>query len=761
MRRGGRSSASVLFRASCFEASSITGVASRRADTSTSTKYRRVHFRSLLYAESHGNSCRPLLQTTAKREHRGGNGGRILTSLAIDSGRSFPLGASVGDEGTNFSVFSKNCSAVELLLFDHEDDPGPSRTIPLDPICNRTFYYWHAFVPGIRSGQLYGFRVHGPYLPNQGHRFDGQKVLLDPYARLVATGMNYSRSAACGPGDNSPRCLKGIVFDPAGYDWEGDVAPRRPLRDSVIYELHVGGFTRHPSSDVSPAKRGTYAGLMEKIRYLKDLGATAVELLPVQQFDDSPNLAGMRNYWGYAPVSFFAPHRGYSSRQDPLGPADEFRDMVKAMHRAGIEVILDMVFNHTAEAGESGPTFSFRGFENRAYYIPSHGLDGYANFSGCGNTFNSNHSIVRRLILDALRWWVTEMHVDGFRFDLASILSRDEMGEPLLSPPVLWRSNPTPFSRVARSAAEPWDAGGLYQVGGFIGHRWAEWNGRFRDDLRRFAKGDAGMTRRLSAGFFGSPDLFAQSDRDPYRSVHFVSCHDGFTLYDLVSFNSKHNESNGEENRDGTDANFSWNCGAEGATDDPAILSLRARQMKNMLAVLLLSHGTPMLSMGDELARTQFGNNNAYCQDNAIGWMNWAQPSLAFDLRRFVRELVRLRQETACLRPTRFLNSREMPRLEWHGVEPFAPDWEWHSRSVACSIRGDEQCLYIAFNAYWEPISFRLPSPLEGETWLRSVDTALASPFDICESGAETLIGSPTYRVEARSAVVLISRRTS
>jgi len=422
-----------------------------------------------------------------------------MASTEINRGQSFPLGATPAPDGVNFSVFSKSSHAVELLLFDAVDDPKPARVIPLDPRKNRTYHYWHTFVPGLKPGQLYGYRAEGPFAPQQGLRFDRDKVLLDPYGRGVAVPRRYDRLAASWAGDNTATAMKSVVADPRAYDWEGDVPLRRPFARTVIYEMHVGGFTRHPSSGVAPEKRGTYAGLIEKIPYLQDLGVTAVELLPVFQFDPQDCPQGLVNYWGCCPVSFFAPHHGYSSRPDPLGPLDEFRDMVKALHRAGLEVILDVVYNHTAEGNHEGPTSCFRGLENAAYYILDADRSRYANYTGTGNTLNANQPIVRRLILDSLRYWVEEMHVDGFRFDLASILSRDESGRPLENPPVLWDIESDPVMAGIKLIAEAWDAAGLYQVGSFIGDSWKEWNGRFRDDVRSFVKGDSGTVSRLSA----------------------------------------------------------------------------------------------------------------------------------------------------------------------------------------------------------------------------------------------------------------------
>src|SRR5208282_3176671 len=492
-------------------------------------------------------------------------------------GSSFPLGATDVGDGVNFSVYSKNASRVDVLLFDTVDAAKPARVVSLDRQPHRTYHYWHAWVRGIRPGQIYGYRVHGPFAPAQGMRFDPQRLLLDPYGRAVAVPPGYDRVAASRPGDNAAHAMKSVVAPSSEYDWEGDRPLRHSYAETVIYEMHLAGFTRHPNSGVTPCKRGTYAGLIEKIPYLQDLGITAVELLPVFQFDSQDCPPGRVNYWGYSPVSFFAPHLAYSSQRDPLAAIHEFRDMVKALHRAGIEVILDVVYNHTAEGSEDGPTFCFRGLENAAYYILQREPASYCNYTGTGNTLNANHPVVRRLIVDSLRYWVTEMHVDGFRFDLASILSRDEAGRPLVNPPVLWDIESDPLLAGTKLIAEAWDAGGLYQVGSFVGDAWREWNGKFRDDIRRFVRGDDGLVSALAARLLASPDLYAHKAREPEQSVNFVTCHDGFTLNDLVSYNDKHNEANGEQNRDGANDNGSWNCGVEGPTSDPEIERLRAR----------------------------------------------------------------------------------------------------------------------------------------------------------------------------------------
>ncbi len=678
------------------------------------------------------------------------------------SGQSYPLGATVRPDGVNFSVFSRNGEQVELLLFDDVDDGVPARTIQLDPQQNRTFYYWHVLLPGIEAGQLYGYRVRGPFAPERGHRFDGDKLLLDPYARAVAVGKKYEREAAARPGDNCAHAMKSVVVDPSAYDWEQDTHVGLPYSSTVIYEMHVGGFTRHPSSGVAPEKRGTYAGVIEKIPYLQRMGITAVELLPVQQFDEQDAPPDLINYWGYSPVAFFAPHQGYCSDCDPLGPVREFRNMVKALHQAGIEVILDVVFNHTAEGDQTGPTLSFRGLENRAYYILERDRAYYADYSGTGNTVNANQSIVRRMILDSLRYWVSEMHVDGFRFDLASVMARDERGDPLEDPPILWEIESDPVLAGSKIIAEAWDAAGLYQVGSFIGHRWAEWNGQFRDDVRRFVKGDRETVTRLAARIKGSPDLYPQPGREPNRSINFVTCHDGFTLNDLVSYNQKHNRANGEENRDGTDANYSWNCGVEGPTDDPEVEALRRRQVRNLLVILLVSQGTPMLLMGDEVRRTQEGNNNVYCQDNEISWFDWDDLERHADLLRFARGLIHFTQARPIFREERFWSAprgNESSHITWHGVRLGRPDWGPDSHSVAFELHYPEagDHLHVMLNAYWEPLEFALPPLPEGERWRCIVDTALDAPEDFREPASAPVVEGNAYRVESRASVLLMS----
>jgi glycogen operon protein len=666
------------------------------------------------------------------------------------------------ESGVNFSVFSRKASRVELLLFDREDDARPQRVISMDPATNRTYHYWHVFLPAVQRGQIYGYRVHGPVDPPNGLRFDPGKILLDPYGRGVVVPKNYDRDAASKAGENTATAMKSVVVDPHSYDWEGDKPLTRPSSQTIVYEMHVKGFTRHPNSGVCDETRGTFRGVIEKIPYLQDLGVSAVELLPVFQFDPQDCPQGRVNYWGYAPVSFFAPHQAYSSRQDPLGPVDEFRDMVKALHRAGIEVILDVVFNHTAEGDQGGPTLSFRGFDNSAYYLLEQDRSRYANYSGTGNTLNANHPIVRRLIVDSLRYWVEEMHVDGFRFDLASILARDSKGRVMSNPPVLWDIESDPVLAATKMIAEAWDAAGLYQVGSFVGDSWKEWNGRFRDDIRSFFRGEDGSLRRFADRLLGSPELYGHEKREAEQSVNFVTCHDGFTLNDLVSYNHKHNEANGENNRDGADDNRSWNCGVEGPTDDPAIETLRHRQVKNFLTVTMLSLGLPMFLMGDECRRTQHGNNNAYCQDNEVSWFDWSLPTKHADVRRFVKLLItrRLLRDTAAERQRMSLTELIGKGIKgWHGVKLNQPDWSNYSHSVALSVELPEKHLlaHFIFNAFWEPLDFELPrlDTTRPYPWRRWIDTSLEVPQDVVEWQDAPSFLQDTYHVGPRSVVVL------
>ena len=678
------------------------------------------------------------------------------------TGAPSPIGATVTREGVNFCLFSRTATGAELLLFDHADDEKPARVIPLDPVLNRTYHYWHVFVPGVRPGQIYGYRVQGPDDPARGLRFDAEKVLLDPYGRGVVIPDGYSRDAAHEKGDNAAAAMKSVVTDLDDYDWEGDAPLRSPSARAIIYEMHVGGFTKNPNSGVAEGARGTYAGLVEKIPYLQELGINTVELLPVFAFDPQDCPRGVVNYWGYAPVSFFAPHPAYSSRKDPLGPIDEFRDMVKALHRAGIEVILDVVYNHTAEGSHEGPSLSFRGIDNPNYYILEPNQAYYSNYSGCGNTLNANHPVVRRMIVDSLRYWVKEMHVDGFRFDLASILARDGNGHVLPNAPVLWDIESDPELAGIKLIAEAWDAAGLYQVGSFIGDSWKEWNGRFRDDVRDFFRGVPGAARSMADRVLGSHDVYGHKKREAEQSVNFVTCHDGFTLNDLVSYGQKHNEANGEGGRDGCDDNRSWNCGVEGPSEDAAIERLRDRQIRNFLTATLLSLGIPMIVMGDEVRRTQKGNNNGYCHDDESVWFDWSLVEKNAALHRFVRLLIARRVLRDVEHEEQRISLSEMingAKKGWHGMRLNQPDWSEHSSSFAfcAEVAKEKLVFHLIFNAHWEALEFELPLLDGGTGWRRWIDTVLPSPDDITDWDSAAPVPGDRYSAGPRSVVVLIA----
>jgi glycogen operon protein len=694
-------------------------------------------------------------------------------------GRPHPLGATPDANGTNFAVFSQHATSVQLLIFERHDSPKPVKTIQLDPGTNRTFYFWHIYVTGVTPGMGYAYRVDGPSdLHGAGHRFNPNKVLIDPYGRGTTSTL-WDRVAACGPEDNVAHSLSSVVIDLSDYDWEGDQPLRRSMQDTIIYEMHVRGFTKSPTSGARHP--GTYLGVIDKIPYLKKLGVTAVELLPVFEFDEDEisgtnPLTGQRliNYWGYSPISFFNPHEGYCVAPDEGTHVKEFRDMVKALHKAGIEVILDVVFNHTGEGNHEGPTISFRGLDNSIYYhLEPYDKQFYTNLSGCGNTFNCNVPLVEKFIAECLLYWVREMHVDGFRFDLASILSRGPDGRPMDDPPVLWHIELDNELAETKIIAEAWDAGGLYQVGYFPGFRWAEWNGRFRDDVRRFVKGDKGLIGKVAARIGGSADIYQDDGELPINSINFITAHDGFTLNDLVSYDWKHNEANGEGNRDGTDDNLSWNCGAEGDTDDPEILALRARQVRNFLTILMLSQGVPMMVMGDEARQTQFGNNNAYCQDNEITWFDWPLAEEHADLVRFTSQLIAFRKDHLTLRRARFftgeINGRGLADISWHGCRTFSPGWDDpESRVLAFTLGGfpikssgktsdADTDIHVMMNMDWTDLDFDVPA-VEGRRWYRVIDTGAAASADIFEAGQEPLFEGDTCRLRNRSIVVLISK---
>jgi isoamylase len=678
---------------------------------------------------------------------------------SIQSGRSFPLGATVDAGGVNFCLYSRNAASVELLLFESATDALPSSRIRFDPQQHRTGDYWHVMVNGVAAGQLYGYRVAGPAQTLAGNRFDPQKLLVDPYALAVANTAGYIRSKAVEPGDNTATALKCVVVDPHDYNWEGDRPLERDFFDSAIYELHVAGFTRNPNSGIAQERRGTYAGVIDAIPYLVDLGIKTVELMPVQQFDTQAAPNGV-NYWGYQPIAWFAPHQAYCAAGNVLAPVREFRDLVKALHRADIEVIIDVVFNHTAEGSETGPTLSLRGLDNSTYYLldptdPSR----YVDDTGCGNTVNANEAVVRQLILDCLRYWVQHMHVDGFRFDLAASLSRGVDGRPLAHPPILSEIEFDPVLSGTKIIAEAWDAAGLYQLASFGSERWSVWNGQFRDDVRRFVIGEPNTVGPLADNIVASANLFRHEKRPPSRSINFVTAHDGFTLNDLVSYDQKHNEANGELNRDGRDDGFSWNCGVEGPTNDVAVESLRNRQIRNLLVILFLAEGRPMLLMGDEVRRTQHGNNNAFCQNNATSWFDWDDIHRHGDVRRFTKELIRFHKQSSIFHDQTFWGDPGATKINWHGLQLNRPDWGSDSHSLAFELlHGPSgEHIDILLNAYWEPLQFDLPATVSGRVWRRLIDTSLDSPLDICPAPPAALTEQKSYTCHARSSVVLVS----
>jgi isoamylase len=677
-------------------------------------------------------------------------------------GSPIPLGVTfvAAENAYNFALFSRAATDVMLLLYSAADIVTPLRSIVLDPGTHRTNEVWHIRLAAadVESARYYAYRVNGPRLPSQGHRFDPDKILLDPYATAVYFPPRQDRGAACRAGSDAGLVPLGLL-PPADGD-SRPPAPRatRHAHDLVIYELHVRGFTAHPSSGLDQAIRGTFKGVAQKIPYLKDLGITAVELMPVHQFDpqDSRDWPTLPNYWGYSTLNFFAPHNGYAVHSDASNVVTEFKDMVDALHAADIEVILDVVYNHTTEGGEGGPTYSFRGIDNRSYYVLDPGdLEKYPNASGCGNDLRTSCSAVRCLIADSLRHWATELRVDGFRFDLASIFMRNDSGNLDLESPVVSEISTDPVLAGLRLIAEPW--GGDYVLGHeFAGHTWAQWNDRYRDDVRSFVKSDNGVWDAFFTRLCGSPDIFTDQPDfpyHPYQSLNFVDCHDGFCLYDLVSYNAKHNEPNGENNRDGHEPNFSWNCGWEGDDGVPnEVLALRRKQIKNFCAILLLSNGTPMFVAGDEFMRTQRGNNNAYNQDNDTSWIDWTKLRANADIFRFFKLMIAFRKAHPTIARSRFWRSD----ARVHGTSG-PPDSSFYSHSLALFLNGsamNDDDVYVMINAYWEPLTFTIQEGAASE-WLRVIDTSRASPDDILEPHDNEKLASGTYTVQPRSLALL------
>ncbi|NOT10429.1 MAG: glycogen debranching protein GlgX [Methylococcaceae bacterium] len=686
----------------------------------------------------------------------------------VKHGNPYPSGTRSNAGGVNFSIFSRHATSAELLLFETADSIEPFQIITLQKDKDRTFFSWHVYVVGLPVGTWYVWRMDGPNHSASGLHFDKEKHLIDPWAKGVSH-KRWERSAACNPGDNGHKAMRCVVADD-DYDWEGDIPLRISSEKAIIYELHVGGFTRHASSGVS--NPGTFSGLIEKIPYLQALGVSHVELLPVMAFDEQDvpeNTAalGLKNYWGYSTHSFFSPHPGYCVTPEQGTHIQEFRDLVKALHCAGIGVIMDVVFNHTSEAGAGGPIINFRGIgDNIFYHHDPFDKSILYDYTGCGNTVNANHPLVARFIISCLEYWVKEMHVDGFRFDLASAMARGEGGEVLSDPPVLWGIELSRQLAKTKLIAEAWDAAGLYQVGSFPGYRWAEWNGIYRDTVRQFLRGDHGVIKDLATRICGSSDLYEHQGRLPISSINFVTCHDGFTLYDLFSYNQKHNFANGENNRDGCNHNLSFNCGIEGETDDAEILALRRKKAKNAYVILLVSQGVPMLLAGNELLHSQKGNNNGYCQDNEITWIDWNMTAIKSDMLRFVQNMIALRKRHPSIMRRRFLTGklvpgRNLPDISWHGKQLDAPLWDDpEARILVFTLAGfseSESDLHIVLNMSVQTETMELPV-VSGREWCLAIDTSRLSPEDIVPPQDQRALQTHFYPVKSQTVVVFENR---
>jgi glycogen operon protein len=679
----------------------------------------------------------------------------MAKKLVLEAGARFPNGATARPGGVNFSLFSRRATKVWLRLYRGETDATPVAEFELDPREHRTYAWWHAFVAGAQPGWYYTWRADGPVDPAAGLRFDARRELLDPYARLVSVAL-WQRADGLLAGTD-PGAVRARIAPPDDYDWEGDVPLKRSFDDTIVYEMHVAGFTRHPSSGVESP--GTYRAVIDKIPHLAALGVTDVELLPVFAFDaeDVPAAGaalGLANYWGYSPLAFFAPHAPFAASADPRG---EFRDMVKALHKAGIGVILDVVLNHTAEAGTDGPVIGFKGLVNEQFYLlDAEDKTQYLDYTGCGNTVRCNDPFVTQFLVECLTFWVREMHVDGFRLDLASVLARGVDGEPLADPPIISSIEFAEALADTRLIAEPWDAVGHYQLGNWPGFRWAEWNGRYRDSVRRFLRGEPGLLGELATRIAGSSDFFALADKAPGNGVNFIACHDGFTLWDLVSYDRKHNEANAEHNRDGRDDNFSWNSGIEGDTDDEGVLRLRCQRARNAVALLFLSQGVPMLLAGDEVLRSQGGNNNAYCQDNDVSWLDWSFTPAARQMLRFTREMIALRKRHPSLRRARFFEPEE---IRWHGETLEPPRWDDPAACVLCftlpGLTPDEPTLHVMINMAATPRLLPLP-PVLPSAWRRIADTTMAAPDDVTPAGVPML--GAQYRLLPHGVAIFEAR---
>ncbi|OQB06463.1 MAG: Glycogen debranching enzyme [bacterium ADurb.Bin212] len=676
----------------------------------------------------------------------------MRSKFIVEPGSPYPLGATVCKGGVNFSVFSQHATNVELLIFDKNNPQKTIKTLSLNTPHHHTYHFWHALIKGLKPGNLYAFRADGPFEPSNGHRFNKNKVLIDPYSKAL----NYSlwqKQDAISDQDNLSSSLRSVIIDTGNYNWRGDKPLNRPIEETIIYEMHVGNFTKSPSSDIK--NPGKFKGLIEKIPYLKSLGVNAVEIMPVFDFGTGDE----RNVWGYGTSAFFAVDSRYCISNNKEQHLNEFRDMVRALHKADIEVILDVVFGYTPEGDHNGPTYCFRGLDNSVYYhLSQDDKQYYNNYSGCGNTLNSNHPIVSKFIKDCLEYWVLEMHVDGFRFDEASLLSRDTDGNVLANPTVLWNIDLSEKLAKTKIFAEPWDAGGAYLVGKFPGYRFVEWNGKYRDEMRRFVRGDLGLAPSIAGRMTGSADLYQHTGRLPIHSLNFITAHDGFTLYDLVSYDNKHNEANGEGNRDGIDNNFSCNYGAEGDTDNQDILRFRFRQMKNFLTLLFLSKGIPMITMGDEIARTQNGNNNTYCQDSPISWFNWDNINKNKALLEFFKKIVSFRKKHRYFYDNDTFGKSDKngwPEIAFHGCQLFSPGWDnSNSRVLSFTLKNK---IHIMINMDDQGLMFEIPQ-IDNKQWYVAINTA-EEGIGVYSDGEEIAVSdSKNIYVDNKSIIVMVAK---
>jgi len=692
----------------------------------------------------------------------------MINTENIKQGVPLPLGATYNKYSTNFSIFSRHAQIVELLIFKKSIDMEPVQIITFDPKINKTGDIWHLSIESLDKNTLYLYRMSGPWEPENGHLFNKNNLLLDPYTKALTDDIKWDLT---GHGI-MPKC---VVIDGNDFIWDTDTSPRVPMNKTVIYECHLAGLTKDTKGNFE--NPGTYLGVVEMIPYFKDLGITSIEFLPLFEFDSfevtrkNPKTGDpLENYWGYSTCCFFAPKGLYSSKRDNGSQVNEFKQMVKELHKNGLEIILDVVYNHTGEGNENGPIFSFKGIDNSIYYMLERNKKFYKNYSGCGNTFNCNNPIVTDFIIDSLRYWVTEMHVDGFRFDLASILAREENGDLNNNAALIRRIGEDPVLRGVKLIAEPWDAAGAHQTGNFSGIRWCEWNDRYRDDIRQFWRGESSFFKRAATRIAGSSDVFAHCNKKPYHSINFITAHDGFTLLDLMSYNCKHNEANGEENRDGSNNNISFNHGVEGETSDSIINELRIRQVKNHLATLLLSQGTPMILGGDEIGRTQLGNNNAYCQNNELSWYNWDK--INKEIFNFTKQLIHLRARHPAFQRKDFytgldISNNKMADINWYTYSGHEMNWNEEHKCLAFRLDGskdeiisdtDDNDFYIMLNSTETDMDFIIPKSPKNKKWVLKIDTSQPNPRDIYPRGEYAEIPKEgTYIVSKKSFVLLQS----